>query len=440
MRFLLRNPHARPPRGGDARLTDGNPAGAILRDALFNERGIPGQAALYFVIYPSAQTAPNAHQIVAGQNASGAAARASGWEFARPTVGEQVFAATAGGLAAGTSYRVALVWFDSTWFSNVVVSAPFTTAAAGSTFFRTNVGGITIVGTIRRTSRVRRLGSLTLSGIVRRFARVRCFGSLTAAGVARKLTRRRLLGSSTLAGLVRKLTRTREVGSLTPVGALRRFTRKVLSGSLSLSAVLAAIKQGGAQTYQRAVGGTIALAGLVRKRSTRRLASAISAAGAVRKRSTRRLSSTVAGITGSLRKFSRARVLSGSLTPSGLLSDRYVALRLVTGTLTVAGQVRKLTRRRLVAAITAAGALRKLTRRRLLGAITAVGLVRKRIRRRLTATIVASGTTIRRFSFRVIAASVITVSSTLARLYSPAAPPEPFSQRLTHLRRFIGRR
>lgn len=405
MSRLLRNPHARPPRGGSAVLTDGSPAGLVLRGLLFPASAVPAQATLYFVIYPAAQPAPTAAQIVAGQNSAGSAAVASGSESARSTTGEQIFANAAGGLAPSTSYLIAFVWSNGTSFSNVAVSASFSTAASGgNTFFRTNVGSVSIIGSIRRTSRVRRLGSLALAGVVR------------------------------------KLTRTRETGTLTPSGALRRLTRRILTGSLTLSAVLAAIKQSGSQTYQRAVGGTIALAGLVRKRSTRRLASAISAAGAVRKRSTRRLASTIAGITGSLRKFSRARVLTGGLTPSGTVSNRYVVLRFVSGSITVAGQVRKLTRRRLLATVTAAGALRKRTARRLVGDITMAGEIRKRTRRRLTATIVASGTAIRRFSFRVIAASVITVAGTLARLFSAASPFEPFSQRLTHLRRFIGRR
>ena len=83
-------------------------------------------ATLYYVIYPSAQSAPSAAQVKAGQNSGGTAATASGTADARTTTGEQVFAA-ATGLTASTSYRAAFVWTNGTSDSNVAVSDAFTT-------------------------------------------------------------------------------------------------------------------------------------------------------------------------------------------------------------------------------------------------------------------------------------------------------------------------
>lgn len=76
---------------------------------------------------------PDGPQIVAGNNASNAAAVASGdVESPTTTTADVVLAAPATGLVASTAYKAAAVWFDGVDYSDVVVSAEFTTTAAGT--------------------------------------------------------------------------------------------------------------------------------------------------------------------------------------------------------------------------------------------------------------------------------------------------------------------
>ena len=89
-------------------------------------------ATLYYVIYPSAKSAPSATQVKTGKDADNSAAAASGSESAQDTAGEQVFASAATGLTGGTSYKVSFVWSDGTNDSNVVVSSAWATWNTGA--------------------------------------------------------------------------------------------------------------------------------------------------------------------------------------------------------------------------------------------------------------------------------------------------------------------
>jgi large repetitive protein len=75
---------------------------------------------LYWCVYADGGADPTAAQIVAGQNATGAAALASGTEpYASGTVDEQTAIST---LSAGTAYRVAWTSYDGSSYGNVDVS------------------------------------------------------------------------------------------------------------------------------------------------------------------------------------------------------------------------------------------------------------------------------------------------------------------------------
>jgi len=114
------------------------------------------RARLFYVIYPSAGSAPSATQIKAGQDSTGSAATASGYENARETTGEQIFASAATGLSAGTSYRVAFVWSDGTNNSNVVVSDAFSTTAS-ATVLNAEVGTYSTTGSDANLLQIYRL-------------------------------------------------------------------------------------------------------------------------------------------------------------------------------------------------------------------------------------------------------------------------------------------
>lgn len=108
--------------------------GALLEAIEFGAVAAPATAFLYYVVYPSGLADPSAAQIIAGQNALGAAATASGSELARTTTGDQIWGSLAESLSANTSYRVAFVWSDGTNQSEVSVSAPWLTEAAPPVF------------------------------------------------------------------------------------------------------------------------------------------------------------------------------------------------------------------------------------------------------------------------------------------------------------------
>ena len=86
---------------------------------------------LYYVIYPSNLSAPTNAQIVAGKDTNNNNAVASG-TAADPGADGTVSFAPASGLTPTTSYRVAVVWYDGTNYSNVVVSDHWSTLAAGT--------------------------------------------------------------------------------------------------------------------------------------------------------------------------------------------------------------------------------------------------------------------------------------------------------------------
>ena len=110
-------------------------------------------ANIYYVVGPSGGWAtPTPAEIIAGQLFGGASAVASGNELA-PLIStnEFAFSTPATGLAASTAYRIAYVWSDGVYNSEVVVSAPFTTEAASSSLpvlsFPTYVpGSLSITG------------------------------------------------------------------------------------------------------------------------------------------------------------------------------------------------------------------------------------------------------------------------------------------------------
>jgi len=181
---------------------------------------------LYYVIYPSAQSAPSAAQIKAGQNSSGASATASGWELARETTGEQIFASAASGLTAGTSYRVAFVWSDGTGDSNVVVSDAFSTTASATTMDAA-AGSFSTTG--------------AAAELVQRYRVNAESGTFSTSGAAASLYERKLLNAESTtfsttgaaASLYERKRLNAEVGSYSTTGAAASFyERKKLNAEV----------------------------------------------------------------------------------------------------------------------------------------------------------------------------------------------------------------
>jgi hypothetical protein len=97
--------------------------------------GVPADGDLYAVIYPAALgSSITPGQVVLGVDPTGSAAT---WASDSPgvslTTGVLTYASPAGPLTPGLSYRVAFAWTDAgSSYSNVAVSAPFTTRAVGA--------------------------------------------------------------------------------------------------------------------------------------------------------------------------------------------------------------------------------------------------------------------------------------------------------------------
>src|SRR5574340_1674262 len=90
---------------------------------------------LYWVVYANGGGTPSGAQVVAGQNASGVAALASG-SVAYTAAGTYDAASTIATLSPSTAYQAAWVAYDGTSYSNggtPVASAAITTSAAGIT-------------------------------------------------------------------------------------------------------------------------------------------------------------------------------------------------------------------------------------------------------------------------------------------------------------------
>jgi hypothetical protein len=86
---------------------------------------------LYWVVYADGGADPSAEQIVAGDNATGADALASGSEtYNGPDTYDEQTAITT--LSAGTAYRVAWTSYDGSSYGNVTVSDAITTTSAST--------------------------------------------------------------------------------------------------------------------------------------------------------------------------------------------------------------------------------------------------------------------------------------------------------------------
>lgn len=101
-------------------------SGKALFDATYRETGL-----VYYVIYADNLAVPSASQVKLAKNALGASAISSG---SGPTTGIYDFTASATGLTAGTGYKVAVVWSNDIFDSNVAVSASFSTLTGGISF------------------------------------------------------------------------------------------------------------------------------------------------------------------------------------------------------------------------------------------------------------------------------------------------------------------
>ena len=167
-----------------------------------------------------------------------------------------------------------------------------------------------------------------------------------------------------------------------------------------------ALAGGGPATFYQATGGLLVPAGALRRLSKARRSGLITASATAT-------------------KLNRDNKVTGSVTPSGTLTSRFVVRRAVAGVLTAAGVVRKKARKRLLGAITAAGVVRKRTRRALAGTLAVAGSVRKRVRRQVQSAITALGALATRSVTRKTILGSATLAGAVSRLLLPFVPSTP---------------
>lgn len=130
---------------------------------------------------------------------------------------------------------------SSAWWAALIAS--YKETAGGVTYYKTNTGSLTPVGTLTKSTKKALAGSTTPAGALSTIVLFTqaVAGSLTPSGALTKKTQKVLAGSITFAGaLVKKTSRTL-TGSLTPAGTLVKKTRRALVGSITPTGTLATV-------------------------------------------------------------------------------------------------------------------------------------------------------------------------------------------------------
>lgn len=132
--------------------------------------------------------------------------------------------------------------------------------SGGTTFFKSIVGGITLVGVVTKKPKRKLLASLTPSATIS--ARIvilkKLLGSTTPSGLIRKLPKKSLVGSVTATGTVLKKSTRKLLGSLSPIGGVIKKASRKLTGSISPTASYAS-----RYITRKAIAGSLLLSGTV---------------------------------------------------------------------------------------------------------------------------------------------------------------------------------
>lgn len=135
-----------------------------------------------------------------------------------------------------------------------------------------------------------------------------------------------------------------------------------------------------------------------------------------------------------------SRLLQSSSTPSGSLTTQSVLRQLLAGSLTPSGALLKLTRRTVAGSLTAAATLSRVTRKGLSGAIATVGSLARKTSRRITGAITAAGSLATAAVTRQTLSGAITAVGSLIGAFLAFVAPANIVNRISHMRRFMGRR
>ena len=173
-------------------------------------------------------------------------------------------------------------------------------------------------------------GSVTPTGVLTKAVSKPITGSVTPAGVLTKAVAKPLIGTVTLSGVLTKSTGKPLTGTVTLTGVLTKAVGKSLTGSVALAGILT-------KAVIQTLTGTVTLTGVLTKVVTKALTGGVTLGGVL----------SAGGVN--------QQNLSGSISPSGLLTCATAMTK--TGSVTLVGVSTKAVSKALTGLLTLAGVL-----------------------------------------------------------------------------------
>lgn len=297
-------------------------------------------------------------------------------------------------------------------------------------------GVVTSAGILVRFVSRALAGTMGSSGALSRQTNNRITGTLALAGTFAQRTNKLLIGTLTDVGAVRQELSRTFTAALAPGGVVRKQVNKLLpprgvhydahlpydahipydgavAPLLFLDGSVQPVKlgAGGAQTLS--VGGTLSSSGVLQKQVNKIVAGAVTLTGALARLPSKILPGTL-GSSGALSRQTNKRI-TGTLTLVGTVAQRTnklfvgtltsagsnVAVKItgtlqtlsVAGTLTLSGILTQIKKKfvTLTGALTSAGVLRRVTQKNLTGAVTLAGVVHFFLPRKFTGVLGLAG-------------------------------------------------
>jgi hypothetical protein len=134
------------------------------------------------------------------------------------------------------------------------------------------------------------------------------------------------------------------------------------------------------------------------------------------------------------------KTVGGTITMSGAVEQSIRIHKMLAGSITSTGTLRKMTRKSFAGSVTAAGTITKRTKKSLSGSLTATGALVKKTMRKLAGSITPSGNLVEAFTFKKSLAGSILMSGALSTFKYLASAGSTVLAYFPTLRRFIGRR
>lgn len=253
--------------------------------------------------------------------------------------------------------------------------------------------------------------------VVGSFPRPALTGTLATAGGLNKKAQTPRAGTLTSAGAISRKTMALKAGTLAAVGALQRVTKALRSGVLGLAGALAGFYIPGGQLFQQAVDGTLALAGIITRKSAIATAAALSFASTVAKKTSVERTGALSFVGTIVNKTKTLR--AGTLAFAGGITRKTSVAKVAV--LTFSSQVSRKTSTAFTAVLSFASAI-TVTRRigqQLVAALTFDGALTRKTQTLRAATLNFSGQ-ITRTTMKALTAALNFIGTMVSFLGLPA--------------------